>query len=123
MSRKLSYDGNLKPRAQQLRREMTSQERRLWYEYLRGCPVQFRRQKQFGYYIVDFYCAACNLVIEIDGSQHFDPEATLWDEMRTEYLNGLGIKVMRFSNFEVDRHFDAVCEAIYMEIDGKMRGG
>ncbi|MBR1559019.1 MAG: endonuclease domain-containing protein [Clostridia bacterium] len=115
----LDYDGTLKPRAQQLRREMTRQERHLWYDYLKSCPVQFRRQKQFGYYIVDFYCAALKLVVEIDGSQHYDPEERQRDEARTAYLNDLGLRVMRFSNYDVDRHFDSVCGAIDREVRGE----
>ena len=108
----LSYDGRNKPYARQLRREMTPQERHLWYDYLRTCPAQFRRQKQFGYYIVDFYCAKCKLVVEIDGSQHYEPEEAERDADRTAYLNSLGLKVMRFSNHDVDAHFESVCTAI-----------
>ena len=66
MTRNLSYDGRNKAFAKKLRREMTKQERHLWYDYLRACPAKFHRQKQFGYYIVDFYCAALRLVVEVD---------------------------------------------------------
>ena len=119
MSTPLSYDGRNKPRAQELRREMTRQERHLWYDYLNSCPVRFRRQKQFGYYIVDFYCAERKLVVEIDGSQHYEPEERKRDEERTAYLNGLGLRVIRFSNCDVDTRFTAVCETI----DGIIREG
>ncbi len=119
MPTELSYDGRNKPRAQKLRREMTNQERKLWYTYLNSCPVRFRRQKQFGYYIVDFYCAARKLVVEIDGSQHFEPEERAKDEARTAYLNGLGLQVVRFSNYDVDAHFESVCATI----DGLIRDG
>lgn len=61
---------------------------------------------------MDFYCAACRLVVEIDGSQHYEPEEKERDAARTAYLNGLGLKVMRFSNHDVDAHFDGVCAAI-----------
>ena len=108
----LSYDGRNKPYACQLRRKMTPQERHLWYDYLRTCPAQFRRQKQFGYYIVDFYCARHRLVIEIDGSQHYEPEQAARDEARTAYLNSLGLRVLRFSNHDVDVHFEGVCATI-----------
>ena len=108
----LSYDSRNKPFAQELRREMTKQERHLWYDYLRTCSKTFRRQKQFGYYIVDFYCADCKLVIEIDGSQHYEPEEKAYDEARTAYLNGIGLQVVRFSNHDVDAHFDGVCATI-----------
>ena len=101
----LSYDGRNKPFAQKLRREMTEQERHLWYDCLCSAPVRFRRQKQFGYYIVDFYCAKCKLVIEIDGSQHYEPEEEARDAKRTAYLNSLGLRVVRFSNYDVDVNF------------------
>ena len=63
----------LKGRAQRLRKNMTPQERHLWYDFLSTYPVRFRRQRTVGPYIVDFYCAAASLVVEIDGSQHFEP--------------------------------------------------
>ena len=88
-------------------------------DYLCTCPKRFRRQKQFGYYIVDFYCAAHKLVIEIDGSQHYEPEEREKDEVRTAYLNGLGLRVVRFSNHDVDARFESVCETI----DGIIRDG
>ena len=116
----LSHDGRNKPFAQKLRREMTKQERRLWYDYLCTCPVRFRRQKQFGYYIVDFYCAARKLVVEIDGSQHYKPEEREKDEARTAYLNSLGLRVVRFSNHDVDVHFESVCETIDGIVHGEM---
>ena len=112
----LDYEGRLKPLARGLRRGMTRQERHLWYDYLKSCPVRFRRQKQFGGYIVDFYCAGCRLVVEIDGSQHFEPEERARDEARTAYLNSLGLKVLRFSNYDVDRHFEGVCGEIQKAI-------
>ena len=108
----LSYDGRNKSFARKLRREMTPQERHLWYDYLRTGPAQFRRQKQFGGYIVDFYCARYNLVVEIDGSQHYEPEEKQRDEKRDQYLSGLGLKMLRFSNADIDRHFDGVWSAI-----------
>ena len=115
----LSYDGRNKPFAQELRREMTRQERHLWYDYMRKCPAQFRRQKQFGYYIVDFYCARHMLVIEIDGSQHYEPEQKRKDEERTAYLNSLGLHVLRFSNHDVDTHFEGVCATIDSIVQGE----
>lgn len=108
----LSYDGRNKSRAQKLRREMTRQERHLWYDYLSTCPVRFRRQKPFGYYIVDFYCAEKHLVVEVDGSQHYEPEEKEKDAARTAYLNSLGLQVLRFSNHDVDVYFESVCETI-----------
>ena len=101
-----------KPLAQALRRQMTRQERRLWYCYLRTYPVQFRRQKQFGNYIVDFCCATANLGVEIDGSQHYMDAGKEYDRERSTYLEGLGLKVVRVSNADVDQRFRSVCEYI-----------
>ena len=117
MSKIIYYNGEYKALAQKLRREMTRQERHLWYDFLKQYPVVFRRQKQFGHYIVDFYCAAAKLVVELDGSQHYDPNERQRDGDRDEYLSGLGLRVLRFSNADVDQRFDSVCEAI----DGAVR--
>ena len=117
MSNKIVYNESLKPYAQQLRREMTRQERHLWYDFLRSYPVMFRRQKSFGNYIADFYCAAAKLVVEIDGSQHYEPYGRENDEKRDRYLSGLGLSVLRFSNYEVDCQFEGVCA----QIDGEVK--
>ena len=112
----IHYNKQNKPFAQQLRREMTRQEKRLWYEFLCRLPQQARRQKQFGDYIVDFYIAQPRLVIELDGSQHYDPEEKAYDARRDEYLSGLGLRVIRFSNLDVDRNFEGVCATIMREM-------
>ena len=80
------YNEQLIPRAKQLRKDMTKEERRLWYDYLRAYPVKFSRQKVMGNYIVDFYCAEAKLVIELDGSQHYEPDAAKKDAERTAFL-------------------------------------
>ena len=112
MPKTIYYRERNKLLAQALRREMTRQEKHLWYDYLNTCPVRFRRQKQFGSYIVDFYCAERNLAVEIDGSQHYEPEEQVRDEERTAYLESIGLRVIRFSNHDIDAHFASVCEAI-----------
>jgi len=112
MSKKIIYNATNKPYAQALRREMTRQERRLWYDFLRQYPVTFRRQKQIGPYIVDFYCASSRLVVEIDGSQHYENAGKQSDEARDAYLQHWGLSILRFSNYDVDCHFQAVCDAI-----------
>lgn len=112
MPKIIYYNESNKPLAQKLRREMTPQERLLWYGFLKTCPASFRRQKQFGRYIVDFYCASAKLVVELDGSQHYDPEGQQRDAARDEYLTGLGLTVLRFSNYDVDKHFEGVCTEI-----------
>ena len=91
---------------------MTKEERHLWYDFLRSYPVHFSRQKVLGKYIVDFYSAEAKLVIELDGSQHFEKENMEKDEERTAFLEGYGLRVMRISNTEVIRNFHGVCEYI-----------
>lgn len=98
--------------AKQLRREMTKEERHLWYDFLRSYPVRFSRQKVLGKYIADFYSTEAKLVIELDGSQHYEPVNTQNDEERTEFLKGYGLKVIRIPNNEVARNFRGVCEYI-----------
>ncbi len=107
---KLPFSRNLKSRARDLRRTMTEAERRFWgrvrRKQLRG--LQFYRQKNIGPYIVDFYCPAANLVIEIDESRHYSEEGFLADTERDGYLGGLGLTVLRFTNGEVFEEIEAV---------------
>ena len=98
--------------ARNLRREMTKEERHLWYDYLRHHPVKFRRQAVLGKFIADFYCAKAKLVIELDGSQHYEPENRQADQNRTEYLETFGVTVIRIANTDVMRNFRGVCEYI-----------
>ena len=116
MSNKIVYNASNKPFAQKLRREMTRQERHLWYDFLKAYPVAFRRQKQIGPYIVDFYCAKARLVVEIDGSQHYEAAGRKDDEARDSYLQGWGLKILRFSNHDVDCRFQSVCETIDLAV-------
>ena len=102
--------------AKNLRRNMTKEERHLWYDFLRDCGVRFRRQEIIGNYIVDFYCSSEKLVIELDGSQHYDPDKQMKDLERTKYLNSQGLRVLRFSNLDVMQNFRGVCEAILIEL-------
>ena len=108
----LPRDKALKSRSSELRTNATKQENRLWYEFLRNIKPRFTRQRIIGKYIVDFYCHKAALVIELDGSQHYEPEAMEYDENRTAYLNDLGIYVLRFTNSEVDTNFEGVCQAV-----------
>ncbi len=103
---------NLKKNAQSLRKNQTKEESLLWYQFLRRYPCQFRRQYVIGNYIVDFYCHRAKLVVELDGSQHYDPEGINRDAERTQYLESLGIMVLRFSNLDVLQRFQSVCEMI-----------
>ena len=100
---------NLKRNAQKLRREMTKEERRLWYDFLKQLPVTVNRQKVIDHYIVDFYCASAKLAIELDGSQHYDDEGAAADRERDHALNQRGITIVRYSNNDLNRNFDGVC--------------
>ena len=102
----------LTPPAQRLRREMTREERHLWYDFLKGLPLTVRRQKVIGPYIVDFYCAAAKLVIELDGSQHYEEAGKASDRERDAFLAAQGLTVLRYANSDVMQNFAAVCEDI-----------
>ncbi|HCC23456.1 TPA: hypothetical protein DF272_04775 [Candidatus Falkowbacteria bacterium] len=104
------YNIELKYRARELRREMTGTERLLWSKIRRKQlnGFHFYRQKILGNYIVDFYCPAASLVIEVDGSQHFEPENQFYDEERTAYLETLGLRVIRFTNRDVLTNIEGV---------------
>ena len=106
------HNKQLVPLARQLRREMTKEERRLWYDFLRTYPVRFLRQRVIGNYIADFYCAQAKLVIELDGSQHYEADAAQKDAERTAFLEQYGLRVLRFANNEVNENFRGVCEYI-----------
>ncbi len=98
--------------AQGLRKEMTKEERRLWFGFLKDLPWTVNRQKVLGPYIVDFYCAKAGLVIELDGSQHFEPRGRAADEARDARLRAWGLTVLRYANSEVNGNFDGVLEDI-----------
>ena len=108
----LPRNKDLLPYARQLRKEMTKEERHLWYDFLRTCPEKFTRQKIVQQYILDFYCDKAKLAVELDGSQHYEAEGIAYDAVRTAALNRLGIRVLRFSNTDVNTNFRGVCEAI-----------
>ena len=95
---------------------MTTEERRLWYTFLSRHPAKFRRQQIIGSYIVDFYCHSAKLVIEVDGTQHFEEQGRQSDLIRDSYLSSLGITVLRYSNADINRRFDSVCEDILQHL-------
>jgi very-short-patch-repair endonuclease len=99
-----------------LRKNATKQENHLWYDFLKKHSFQFYRQCVIGEYIVDFYCPHANLVIEIDGSQHYEEDAIEYDKRRTAYLECLGLTVMRFTNKDIYSNFDGVCQVIEQTI-------
>ena len=98
--------------ARKLRREMTPHERKLWYLFLRKYPVKIYKQRIIDRFIVDFYCASAKLVIELDGSQHYENQGIEYDAERTAVLESFGLHVIRYSNRDIDRYFSAVCEQI-----------
>jgi len=110
----LDYQHNpkLTPNAKALRKNMTKEERHLWYDFLRTYPVRFLRQKVIDHYIVDFYCASAKLAVELDGSQHYEPQGLLKDKIRTEHIAQRGIRVIRIPNNAVNQNFPGVCEYI-----------
>ena len=101
-------------RARELRREMTSQERKLW-QCLRGKKlygIKFRRQHPIDRFILDFFCYAHNLAVEIDGHSHYEPDQEEYDQVRTEWLARYGIRVIRFTNRDVDTNIEGVLDGI-----------
>jgi len=108
----LEYNQNLTRPARELRKAMTPQERKLWYEFLTKLPVRFRRQKPIGNFIADFYCDTAKLVIELDGAQHHTEQGMEYDAERDAYLKGLGLMVLRFTNQNIDYDFAKTCKTI-----------
>jgi len=92
---------------------MTPEERHLWYDFLKSYPVKFYKQRRIEQYIVDFYCRQARLVIEIDGGQHYEKEALQYDEQRSRLLERCGLYVMRFTNLDLQRNFQEVCQVIH----------
>ena len=108
---------SLKDKARELRNNATSQEDKLYYQFLRKFKVRIHRQKVIGYYIVDFYCHKAKLVIELDGGQHFQEDKLVQDDLRTRFLESQGLLVLRFTNWEVDNQFAQVCQRIEDVVD------
>ena len=106
------HNKQLVPLAKQLRKEMTKEERHLWYDFLRSYPVRFSRQKVLGKYIADFYSAEVRLLIELDGSQHYEDDNMEKDAERTAFLEQYGLTIIRVPNNEISRNFRGVCEYI-----------
>ena len=106
------HNKSIVPLAKALRKNMTKEERHLWYDFLRTYPAKFLRQKTLGKYIADFYCAKASLVIELDGSQHYEQINIEKDTERTKYLEQYGLTVIRIPNNQVNQNFRGVCEYI-----------
>lgn len=112
---------NLKSNSQTLRKNMTKEEKHLWYDFLKNIPYTVNRQKVIGDYIVDFYCASANIVIEIDGIQHKQKENKEKDVERDLFFERIGIKVLRYPNINVNMSFNAICEDILKNIEERIQ--
>ena len=108
-------------RAQELRREQTKEENHLWYDFLKTYPVQFRRQYPIGCYYADFFCYQAKLVVELDGSQHYEPENIAADQKRTESFEEKGLRVLRFANTDIWKNFSGVCEMIDRNVKERIK--
>ena len=107
-----NYNKNLISNAQELRKNMTDEEKHLWYDFLKKLPVTVSRQKNIGNYIVDFYIASKRIVIELDGSQHNKPENKEADLKGDQELYEIGITVLRYKNRAINENFEGVCSDI-----------
>ena len=121
MKPEIRKNNKLLPTARQLRQEMTPQERKLWYLFLRDYSVKVYKQRIIGSFIVDFYCHAAKLAIELDGMQHYTEQGLAYDMERSAFLAGRGITVLRFTNKEIDQDFCTVCKTIGHTIQERMR--
>ena len=108
----LPYNPELKQTARELRQNQTPAEKKLWNNYFKTFKYRVVRQRPIDYFIVDFYCAALKLVIEVDGESLFTNDSIAYDLERTQLLEGYGLKVIRFTNDEVMKTFEGVCARI-----------
>ena len=112
-----NYDKNLTHLSQRLRKEMTKEEKHLWYDFLKKLPITVNRQKIIGGFIVDFFIAEKRIVIEIDGSQHYEEEHSKADKERDSELFALGITVLRYTNSDINKRFRSVCDEILQKLE------
>ena len=112
-----TYNKALKPYAQKLRREMTREEQHLWYQFFKPQGIKAKRQQIINTFIVDFYIPSAGIVIEIDGSQHYEQEARIRDHERDAALDRLGLLVLRYSNSDINQRFRDVCEDILQHME------
>ncbi len=107
--------------AKDLRRNMTKQEKHLWYDYLKNYPIRWYRQRIIDNFIADFFCYKVRLAIEIDGAQHYTEQGLAYDKERTAVFNAYRIKVLRFSNSDIDNNFEYVCREIDKVVDERLK--
>ncbi len=115
------HNTNLTTNARTLRKNMTKEERHLWHDFLKRYPVRFLRQKVIDNYIVDFYCHSARLIIELDGSQHYEEKGLLKDQIRTERIEKRNLTVIRIPNNEVNKIFEEVCMYIDNAVKESLR--
>ena len=111
------HNKSIVPTAKMLRKNMTKEEKHLWYDFLRRHPLRFSRQKVLGKYIADFYCAKAKLIIELDGSGHYTEAGKLYDEERTAFLEEYGLTVIRIPNSSIHKNFRGVCDYIDLIVE------
>lgn len=111
------HNANLTGKAKFLRKNITKEERHLWYDFLKKLLITVNRQKIMGNYIVDFYIAKSKLIIELDGSQHYQTEKKNNDIIRDSLLKQQGYTVLRYSNKDINENFNAVCQDILNHIN------
>ncbi len=116
------HNSQLTDNARELRKNMTKEERHLWYDFFKDYPVRFLRQKVIDNYIVDFYCSKARHAIELDGSQHYEVKGMLKDRIRTEYIEKRNIMVIRFANTDIWENFSGVCQYIDLCVKEQMSG-
>ena len=116
------YNKDINNIAKTLRKQMTRQERHLWYDFLRNYGVKVYRQRTIDYYVADFYCPAAKLVVELDGGEHYTEKKMLDDEHRTAIINQYGIHVVRIANNEIDNNFYNVCTYLDSVIKERIKG-
>ena len=114
------HNPKLTQNAKSLRKNMTKEERHRWYDFLRGYPVRFLRQKVIDDYIVDFYCASAKLIVELDGSQHYEDRGKEYDQNRTAVLESRSLLVIRIPNNELMKNFRGACEYIDMIVQQRL---
>ena len=106
------HNPKLTDNARNLRKNMTKEEKHLWYDFLKEYPVRFLRQKVIDDYIADLYCHKAKLVIELDGSQHYSKDGLLKDKIRTEQIEKRCLTVIRIPNGEINHNFEGICRFI-----------
>jgi len=111
------HNTKLTANSKTLRKNMTKEERHLWYDFLKQLPVTVHRQKVFGQYVVDFYIASAKIVIELDGTQHYEQAGVVSDQKRDAYLRSCGVEVLRYANSDVNYHFESVCQDIWNRLN------